>query len=569
MNFIKRVRIQNFRSLEDVTVDHLCGAVPIVGINGSGKSNFLRALNLLFNGEVEPGEPVVIDRDLFSPKGTKRRRPIVVTADIDLGERDLVDALAGPIKEVLGALSQTMTIERRVSYLEGDRSRIVDELLVGRDPDHLRVVTGIDQHYADRILGALRFRYFSNEVASAALLAREEPMIRRVLFRRLRKYQDFGAEPIETMKRGAQTLLRPVARGMQSSTRRIAGVSLRTPSDWGDLAWAAGFSVESAGGAARDAEMHGSGVQALLAYLLLYEIDTDFGGTFGTRRGAVWAVEEPESFLHADLQAELAQHMMDWSQTDRLQIFLATHNTAFLGLADRGLLVEPTNTGASRVTERDRVELLDLSSVAGVVRYAHPLHAGTVKPLLLLEGKTDKEIVARAYQASRDLCPYDIKCMADIDPTVAGGLQTIHSYLKNNKGALRARPPGSPVVVLADNDKQDKTTAEKIAKTLAAVHPQSCCQRWPIDKATDGLQHLHGIESFLSASFFEDAADELGFPLAPMPSIAGLGWHLLSTADFERHKSDFHKLLRARDRTTDIQPVVALVPWINSLLMSA
>ena len=46
---IKQVRIQNFRSLADVTVD-LEPLTVLIGRSGTGKSNFVEAIRFLRNG---------------------------------------------------------------------------------------------------------------------------------------------------------------------------------------------------------------------------------------------------------------------------------------------------------------------------------------------------------------------------------------------------------------------------------------------------------------------------------------------------------------------------------------
>lgn len=46
---LKSVRISNFRSIKSVEVDLGCVNI-LIGQNNAGKSNFLRALDIAFNG---------------------------------------------------------------------------------------------------------------------------------------------------------------------------------------------------------------------------------------------------------------------------------------------------------------------------------------------------------------------------------------------------------------------------------------------------------------------------------------------------------------------------------------
>ena len=109
------------------------------------------------------------------------------------------------------------------------------------------------------------------------------------------------------MRDAAESLMGPVSTELREATKRISRVELGTPSDWGELLWAFGLRMGSGASAGREAVLHGSGIQSVLAYSVLHMLDTSLGSGFGWRRGAVWAVEEPESFLHADLQAQLAE----------------------------------------------------------------------------------------------------------------------------------------------------------------------------------------------------------------------------------------------------------------------
>ncbi len=59
---ITKIRIRRFRSIDDLTIN--CGRLTIlVGPNDAGKSNIVRALNLFFNGETDPGEPFNFQKD--------------------------------------------------------------------------------------------------------------------------------------------------------------------------------------------------------------------------------------------------------------------------------------------------------------------------------------------------------------------------------------------------------------------------------------------------------------------------------------------------------------------------
>jgi len=76
---VKSVRIQNFRSFHDETVE-FGGYTCLVGPNGSGKSNVLHGLNLLFRDTQTPGlNPDLLNEEDFHRKNTGEPVQITVT----------------------------------------------------------------------------------------------------------------------------------------------------------------------------------------------------------------------------------------------------------------------------------------------------------------------------------------------------------------------------------------------------------------------------------------------------------------------------------------------------------
>jgi predicted ATP-dependent endonuclease of OLD family len=53
--YIKKIRIANFRSIHDQTIDLSSSFTAVVGTNDVGKSNLLRGLNLFFNNQTDLG----------------------------------------------------------------------------------------------------------------------------------------------------------------------------------------------------------------------------------------------------------------------------------------------------------------------------------------------------------------------------------------------------------------------------------------------------------------------------------------------------------------------------------
>lgn len=81
--YIKSVTIKNFRKIIDQKID-LSNFNVFVGLNDSGKSTILKALNLFFNGETEAGQKFNFDED-FSRNATiiaKKAREIIIELEL-------------------------------------------------------------------------------------------------------------------------------------------------------------------------------------------------------------------------------------------------------------------------------------------------------------------------------------------------------------------------------------------------------------------------------------------------------------------------------------------------------
>lgn len=439
------------------------------------------------------------------------------------------------------------------------------ELFFGAAGTEPAPVSPGDVGLAERLLGSVRFRYVSNHIHPTDLLRNEEENIRRGLFRRLGKSRSFAADQIEKIREAAGSLMDPISKELEGSSASVSNIELGTPKDWGELLWAFGLRMQSNGAVAREAVLHGSGIQSTLAYAILHMLDTSLESDFGWRRGAIWAVEEPESFLHADLQAQLAESFSQYANSDRLQIFFTTHNAAFLGVSDTGVGVT-VSSATSDVAKQPRSSLVDIAVSSGVAPFTHPLHIGPLKPLLLVEGRDDRQLLTRAYADSEDACPYEIKAMEDIESSTSGGVNQIQAYLSNNRSALRARPTPSPVMVLLDHE-VSQGSQNKIRAALHE-HETSECHVLPKVDRTPGLRgDVAGIEAYLSLTFYEAAEAEIGLIVVRPGDPGHAGWTLgVDKSEIGKRKQDLHRFLRERDEPSDIEELTRLVPWISKLL---
>jgi predicted ATPase len=564
VQFLTRVSIKDFRSIANADLWPFDDLTPLVGVNGSGKSNLLRALNVFFNDVVEGGEALRLRRDFREP-GRKAKLRVVIEVDLDYSA---FDSLRNEILEALETLSDDSgdITFRKEWTLDPVTLEEVVMASAGKDSESLVPLTTETGPLAARLLNAVRFRYVPNHIHPSQILQSEQNSIRKVLQDQLGRRKVLSDDAVKGIAEVAADMMKPIRLAMEQATGEVADVELATPSDWRDLAWGFGLKMRGPQGQSFETLLHGSGLQSVLAYHVLHAIDTSFSGSFGWRKGAVWALEEPESFLHAGLQGELARAFTDYATGESLQILFSTHSPAFLGAAERGIVVTMDDSGRSRFEVAPKAELLRTAYRVGVAPFAHPLHVGPPMPLLLLEGENDRDLIHRAYAETGVRSPFEILCLADFDPDLTGGEDQIATWLGHNRPALLARPESSPVFALLDWESADKKVY-KIAKSLEG-HPTSRCLRWPVELTNQDLSpSFVGIEKFLSTQFVEHVAEEVGLSLQVPAKAEDEEWRYdVKRARLKASKHKIHAELRAREDPSDIGPLIDATEWLTQQL---
>jgi hypothetical protein len=520
----------------------------------------LRALNVFFTGHVEARDPIDPGRDFREPRRKVKSR---ISVEVEL-DYSVFGQLRKELREPLNEFAGGKEISFRKEWSVDGES-----IHAGSVGSELTLVKAEQLPAARRLLEVVRFRYVPNHVHPSEILLAEQDNIRRLLVSRLGKRK--GASPasmIKSIASIAAEVMDPVREAMEEATGSVGEVELSTPADWKEIAWAFGLKLKGAQSEAFDALLHGSGVQSVLGYNILHAVDTFFGDAFGWQKGAIWALEEPESFLHAGLQAELARSFSSYATGKPLQILYSTHATAFMGLADAGLLASIDGEGRTELEQVERAELLRSAYASSIASFAHPLHAGPPKPILLVEGRGDRELLERAYLQSRVPNPYWIVCLEDIDEKLQGGDDLIR-WLKYNRAAIASRPLTSPLVVLRDWETQPNLV-DKINVTLTD-HPSSRCVAWPEASANQELSRsFAGIERFLSTAFVEDLQNEIGLQLKLPANPQRVVWSYdVDSKALKEKKRELHRVLRERDSVDDLGPLVDALPWLSGQIADA
>ncbi|MAN66229.1 AAA family ATPase [uncultured Hyphomonas sp.] len=318
---IRRIAIKNFRSIHslDVNVEDL---TAFVGDNDCGKSNILRALNLFFNGQTNPGETFNFRNDFnrYATPREKRARQIEVELDLELPDAYRANN---------GQFIRWKKLWRTDGLLN-DRDYNGFNLVRKRGGGRPKVVLlseGIsDRSNAHALLRKIEFEYV--------------PAIRSVeFFRNLRgRIYNVISEVAEQGMRDTSGDFEKAISGYV--TGLIADISeqlgdqakISLPNDLSTIFERLDFLYSEH---AISLDHRGDGIKGRYIPLILKFI-ADQKRTLSAQGSAshtfIWAYEEPENNLEFRRAQELAQSFCDLADDDLTQVLMTTHSPIFYNL---------------------------------------------------------------------------------------------------------------------------------------------------------------------------------------------------------------------------------------------
>ncbi|WP_165691595.1 ATP-dependent nuclease [Mycobacterium numidiamassiliense] len=497
MSVIEYVEVENFRSIRSAEITEVGDYVPLVGLNSSGKSNVLRALNLFFNGYLDEDRTPLSMTDDFSTHAPKGKKKLVsVTVGLRLNESFKVRGQ----EDFHGAhgISDLIFI-KRMWGLGVDKTATIETLYFG--PSMSEMVEATTEHTASVLahIRAVRFVYIPNHARPADLIRSELAPLQSTLVSRLRStkaYRESSVDELfDELKAMGERMFGDVSAAV---SRGLPGLGIQPdlPVDFADLVFNLGVQASTVGDVARAPEFEGSGVQSLLLLHVLNLADrTHRASGFGWIQASIWAIEEPESFLHAGLRIQFATDLGKYAEDPKRQIFVTTHQDEFVRTSEFAwLTTKDPDTSLQRMPVR---EALVVSAKAAISTYSHPLFTFASDPIVIVEGAFD-DIYLRAAIEQGNLKPR----WRLISPKAAFGDDytgdAIHQYLKYNKQVVASRPDAAPVVVLRDWEAKDSAKYEAVL----GVHPYSACFTAPAALSNPALgESFVGIERFLPTDF--------------------------------------------------------------------
>jgi hypothetical protein len=449
MLLIEGIEIGYFRSIYKLRLDKLTGLTVLFGRNDSGKSNVLRALNLFFNGNTNPGQPFAFDRDLCHAR--------MAEAEGSPGARKFAYVkieLRTPSSWV-NSLGESFWVKKSWSITKQTEPNIESSIKESKK-----------QQYLTRFLNKVRFHYI--------------PAIkdRRIFEELLAQIYAVVATQEEFRSSLASFSQELRMRTADLSEGLLAQLTLQSviapPTDLIELFRSLDFETQSAQGDSYSLTLQrGDGIQvrhipAILAFLSDRSAE-DYH---------VWGFEEPENSLELANAIAEAQTFLTYSTHSNKQIFLTSHSPAFFALdmdAVQRFFVGNGARGDRKVSTVSAIgannsalpgdlmgETPHLPVISQYLKeadtkirqlsdYGAELErdlSSRDRSLLFLEGESDRTIIEAAWNRYvGSPMPFDI---------VAGqGTKKMESLAVDGR-VLNRLAPQRRIYVLVDNDKEGR-----------------------------------------------------------------------------------------------------------------
>ena len=532
MKLLTNIRIEGFRSIREADIELNADLTAFAGLNNSGKSNVLRALNAFFNDETDSGLPVNVDHDYFRPDRLKKKRKrIRVSIKFQLPE----------------SFKFRRGLEATKTLLRGDTFTVTKEWV--RDnplPSFFLNDNALDLNDRQTLaafLQLIRYRYVPNRVLPTELIRNEHQSLRNVLIRRLAKKSKGNANAFEAIRESSVRMIESLAKRFEEACPGQGTVSLATPTSWQDLAFTFGYRLARDGVEIEDAAQ-GSGIQSLLMLETLYLIDRDYFQQFGWKQAAIWGLEEPESSLHTTLEARVAAYLSGVASDpkSRLQVLCTTHSDLFVQYAGCTVFVEHKGGGSDLAPKNNPREALDLLSGAGVARWVHPVLFWPLDPIIMVEGKFDREFIEEAFRFYRPKRAVRVVDLPVLDDTSGGGgVDRINRYIKDNANAIRSRRPEAPLIVVLDWEAAKRVEQFKKLVNFPSVYKVIA---WPVKAANPNAgKSFRGLERFHCDRVI-DLAIEREAPIGRKTKKGQPSDYIVEAGEYDQVKNELAVIVR-------------------------
>lgn len=466
---ITDVEIENFRSIIGKSLDFtIKDYTVIVGPNNTGKSNILRAIQLFLSGHVD-GKPYDSNIDfpkIQNPVSVAQTR-ITMTFKYSPSVHPKIESTIKEIEKELGSVkleSGGIKIRQNFSRRNSESWQIITRKGIRSVKPHLIIPL------VNAIRSSIKFKYLPVGRNVTETIAKElSHDLISTIFRSFsgavktrKKVNELITKLISELQPELENTGDELAFAMTSVFQEIKKLRLHLP--FHDLNTLLPTLIPDLQDSYATAiEYKGAGLQTSSLIFFLKYLADHHPQRHNARITYIWAIEEPESFLHPEKQRSVAKVLEDFSKS--VQTLVTTHSPHFLSRKDHATIsVIQKNTIAPFSTRIQSNKIEDAKSSLGISL----LDSMFVFPKnVVVEGPSDeillRTIWTRLHQEQR------LKTSAnDIKFWAAGGVKQacdLYYYLTNFDLGV-----GTKIVLVSDGDAAAKGAVSGLQSRLKQLN---------------------------------------------------------------------------------------------------
>ena len=486
---LEKMVIANFRSIvEPLEIEFRSNYMTIVGPNNVGKSNVIRAIELFFRDTVD-GMTFEASRDMASHvyEQPMRRAPTLITATVSLDPDNDVFIL-GKLQDLCHMFGVTPLddhlIRIELNYYRKNTKRYVLYFEKRGVSSHTYIGEGIKKQskdikrndevkvFVDRVLGGFGLFHMPamkniGQIVDEWLI----PEIKQVIFQgwavgrkravliadRRVAFNEIRSDLKQIIDESAEE----IAGWMKIGFPELTDFNFEMPHDELE-AFLGTLGIVITDYAETQITEKGAGLQNSSLIYLLYFIAKRFRprNQF-ERKYFIWAMEEPESFLHSGKQREIVEELQKYS--DVAQIIATTHSPLMLNRKDKDanilLKYQKLDDGVYTTAISDDINHRDLWKPyrdALGLSLADSLFFGTYN--IVVEGTEDRYLLEEVNRLMQERGQH-----VTLDPVTttiipAGGASEIKKYLV----LFRSVAEDGHIVGMFDNDGEGREQSRRL-----------------------------------------------------------------------------------------------------------
>ncbi|WP_124451850.1 ATP-dependent endonuclease [Burkholderia sp. Bp8992] len=307
MELINQIEISYFRSIHKGHIEDCSGTNIIFGRNDSGKSNFLRALNLFFNNETNPGQKFSFARDFNHTR--RAGADVAQQAGKELKKFVYVKIWFKTPDNFKNSLGATFWVKKQWNTTTEET------------PDfYSSIKDNKSKTYLTRLLNQVRFHYIP-AIKDRRIFEKLQTEIYDVISRNV-QFSD-------SLRNFSQALqLRTAELSFDLADRLRINSVVSTPQDLTDLFRSLDFETKTEQGDLHSLTLQrGDGIQVQHIPPILAFISDKSAANFH-----IWGFEEPENSLELVNAIKEAETFRSFGASGNKQIFLTSHSPAFFSL---------------------------------------------------------------------------------------------------------------------------------------------------------------------------------------------------------------------------------------------